>query len=252
MKELDLDQAEHTHVSEAAMVLQYGLNSLSAFQNRAGWVSNTVEFRNWLGGPRKSQILCIQGHGGLHMTSPLSFLIALLHEKLEKAPRTLVLPFFCGRSTVSSGPAIMLRAFFVQLIALYDVHGNVEENERPLLPILGPEDIQNMQEVCYEPYAKAVTLLLRNLQKDYNAIFIMIDAVDFYDSEWHEEMAEFLRSMRKLAKEFNKLDNGLGVLRVMMTASSWSTCFLSSCRSVVVLDVPDHIDGHMDGFERFA
>jgi hypothetical protein len=254
MKELGLNQVKHTHVPEVPMVLKHGLNSSTEFQNRAGWVGNTTEFRNWLGGPGESQMLVIQGHGEFEKTSPLSFLISLVHEKLGKAPRTLVLPFFCGRSTVSFGPAHMVRALFVQLLALCDTHRYTGERGRPLLSFLGLDDMARMKDLCYDTYAKAVIRLLQGMRKAYSAIFILIDAVEFYDSEWEDEMDDFVKSMRKLIKWFNKPENGASgsVLRVLVTASSWSKRFSSPPRSLAVLDAPEHIDGSLDGFERFT
>lgn len=254
MKELRLNQAKHTHVLEVSMVLKHGLNSPVKFQNRAGWVGNTTEFWNWLGGPEKSQMLCIQGHDEFEETSPLSFLISLLYEKLETAPHTLVLPFFCGRSTVSSGPALMVRALFVQRLALCDKHGRTGERGRPLLSFLGLDDMARMKDLCYETYAEAVAQLLRGLRKAYSAMFILIDAVEFYDFKWEDEMDDFVKNMRKLVRWFNKSEDGTSgsVLRVLVTASSWSKRFSSPPRSLVVLDVPEYIDGSLDGFERFT
>jgi hypothetical protein len=253
MEELQLNRSKHTHVAEVSMVVKDGLNSPARFQNRAGWVGSTTEFRDWLGGSDKSRMLCIQGYGEFEKTSPLSFLISLLYEKLANTPRTMVLPFFCGRSRVSSGPAIMLRAFFVQLLASCDAHGHTDGNALPPLSFLGRDDIANMKELCFETYTNVVTHLLRDLRKKNKAIFILIDAVEFYDEEWEDEMNAFLKSIRKLVRSFNKPDERTsgGVLRVLVTASTWSRRFSSPKKSLVVLDVPEHLDGSMDGFERF-
>ncbi|KAI4907047.1 hypothetical protein J4E90_009941 [Alternaria incomplexa] len=254
MEELRLKPAKHTHVSEVPMVRKHGLNSSTKFQNRAGWVGNTTEFRDWLGGPDKSQILCVQGHGAFEPTSPLSFLISLLYEKLEQAPRTLVLPFFCGRSTVSSGPAIMARALFVQLLAMCDKDGHTGERGRPLLSFLGHDEKAQMKELDLETYTDALAHLLRDLRKDYSAMFILIDGIEYYDSKWEDEMDDFVKSIRKLGKSFNKPDEETsgGVLRVLLTASSWSRRFSPPPKSLAVLDVPEYIDSSLDGFERFA
>ncbi|KAI4619219.1 uncharacterized protein J4E87_007807 [Alternaria ethzedia] len=254
MKELDLDRSEHTHVPEVSTVLKDGLNSPTKYQNRAGWVGNTTEFRNWLGGRDKSQILCIQGHGEFEKTSPLSFLIALLYEKLERTPRTLVLPFFCGLSRVRSGPVIMLRAFFIQLLAACNAHGATDEEGLPLLSFLGHDDVANMEDMCLETYQNAVVQLLRELRREHKAIFILIDAVDFYDSDWGDEMDDFMKNMRKLVRSSNKAADGTsgGVLRVLVTASTWSKRFSTPKKPMVLLDLPEHLDGSMDGFERFT
>jgi len=251
-EELNLDQSKHTHIAEVSMVLKDGLNSPTEFQNRAGWVGSTVEFRNWLGGSGKSEILCVQGHDEFEKTSPLSFLISLLYEKLEPTPGTLVLPFFCGLSRVRSGPAIMLRALFIQLLASCDTHAQTDEDKLPLLSFLGHDEVASMKELCCEMYTEAVIRLLRALRKVHKATFILIDAVDFYDSEWEDEMEKFVGSMRKLVRWFNKPNNGRsgGVLRVLVTASTWSKCFSSPKKPLIVLDLPEELDGSMDGFEE--
>ena len=67
-------------------------------------------------------------------------------------------------------------------------------------------------------------------------------------------MDDFVKSIRKLVKSFNKPDEETsgGVLRVLLTASSWSRRFSPPPRSLAVLDVPEYIDSSLDGFERFS
>ena len=252
MEALELHQLEHAHVAEIPLVLKEGLNCSARFQNLAGWVGSTTEFRNWLGGSSKSQILCVQGNGELENTSPLSFLISLLYEKLESTPGTLVLPFFCGLSRVRSGPTMMLRAFLVQLLTVCEARGLTGKDGLPVLSFLTHDEVSNMKVSCFTTYTKAVTRLLRAMREKYKGIFILIDAVDFYDSGWDDEMDGFMRSMKKLVRWFNKSngENSGGELKVLLTASAWSKHFSHPKGSFVVLDVPEEMDESMDGFEE--
>jgi len=254
MEELQLKPKKHTHVHEASVALKDGLNSSTKFQERAGWVGSNSRFQAWLGGQNKSQMLCVQDRGDSDRTSPLSFLISLLHERLVTAPRTLVLPFFCGRSKVADGPAIMLRALVVQLLDVCKTHGYTGERGRPILSFLGHKEKAQLDELDCETYTNVLTQLLRELRKEYNAIFILIDGIDFYDSDFEEEVDDIVKSMRKLVKSLNKADDEAlgGVLRVLLTTATWSSRFGSPAKPLVVIDVPEYIEGSMDGFERFT
>ncbi|KAI4639382.1 hypothetical protein J4E93_009210 [Alternaria ventricosa] len=254
MEELHLKPKKHTHVHEASVVLKDGLNSSTKFQERAGWVGSNSRFQAWLGGKNKSQMLCVQDRGDSDRTSPLSFLISLLHERLVTAPRTLVLPFFCGRSKTDDGPAIMPRALVVQLLDVCKTYGYTGEKGQPILSFLGHEERMQLNEQDCVAYTKVLTQLLRELRKKYDAIFILIDGVDFYDSDFEEEIDDFVKSMKKLIKSLNKPDDEAlgGVVRVLLTTATWSSRFDSPAKPLVVIDVPEYIEGSMDGFERFT
>ena len=254
MRDLRLKPKKHTHLQETSMVLKDGLNSSAKFQERAGWAGTNRRFQAWLGGENNSQMLCVQGRGDFDRTSPLSFLISILHERLVTAPRTLVLPFFCGRGKVSDGPVVMLKALVVQLLSICDAEGHTGEKGRPILSFLGHEERRQLNVQDCVAYTKVLTQLLRELRKKYDAIFILIDGVDFYDSDFEDEIDDFVKSMRKLVKSLNKPDAEAlgGVLRVLLTTATRSSRFDSPAKPLVVIDVPEYIEGSMDGFERFT
>jgi len=254
MRELRLKPKKHTHVQETSVVLKDGLNSSAKFQERAGWVGSNSRFQAWLGGKKDSQMLCVQGRGDFDRTSPLSFLTSFLYERLVTEPRTLVLPFFCGRSKVGDGLATMLRALVVQLLDVCKTHGYTGERGRPILSFLRHEERAQMKQNDCATYTKVLAQLLRELRKEYSAIFILIDGIDFYDSRFGEEIDDFVKSMRKLVKLFNKSDDEAlgGVLRVLLTTATWSRRFNSPAKPLAVIDVPENTEGSMDGFERFT
>ena len=206
MKELNLEPDKHTHTSEVPMVLKHGQDVYSPtnFRIRAEWVDKTSKFQDWLGGPDESRILCIQGHGIIETTSPMSLLISLLYVKLEQAPRTLVLPFFCGISKASYGPKSMLRALLAQLLDLCNTHGYTGKGGLPILSFLGHEERAQLKEQDCLTYTGVLALLLQELRKEYSAIFILIDGVDFYDSEFEEDIDDFVEGMRQLVERLNK------------------------------------------------
>ena len=253
MKELNLEPDKHTHTSEVPMVLKHAqeVYSPTNFRRHAEWVSNTFEFHDWLGGRDQSRILCVQGQSAFETTSPMSYLISALYLTLEQAPRTLVLPFFCGRSKASYGPKFMLRALLAQLLDLCNTHGYTGKGGVPILSFLGHEERAQLKEQDCVTYTGVLAQLLQELRKEYSAIFILIDGLDLYDSGFEEGMDDFVEGMKQLVKFCNKPDDKTpgGVLRVLLTTATSSRCFDSPAKPLVVIDVPKYIKGMFDGFE---
>ncbi|KAI4657106.1 uncharacterized protein J4E79_007722 [Alternaria viburni] len=216
MKELNLKPAKHTHTSEVPMVLKHAQEGQSAFET----------------------------------TSPMSYLISALYLTLEQAPRTLVLPFFCGRSKASYGPKFMLRALLAQLLDLCNTHGYTGKGGVPILSFLGHEERAQLKEQDCVTYTRVLAQLLQELRKEYSAIFILIDGLDLYDSGFEEGMDDFVEGMKQLVKFCNKPDDKTpgGVLRVLLTTATSSRCFDSPAKPLVVIDVPNYIEGMLDGF----
>ena len=245
IKELGMRVTEDMDMSEVTMLDGHPLSSLPAvaFQNGAAWVYNNSEFRGWLLS-RRSHMLCIQGHGELEKTSPLSSLVWFLYKKLEEMPHTLVLPFFCGLSTVRSGPVSLVRGLFAQLLSLCQDQGHRSERQQSLFSFLERQDKAKVEKPSFAIYKAELTKLMKDLRKQYSSMFVLIDAVDFYDLDWEDEMNDFVKSMRKLVKLFDQPADGTpgSDLRILMTASTWSRRFSSPPRSMVVLDVPEDVD----------
>ena len=255
MTALDLNVTQAEHNNDLRTVLAFGLDESLRFQGRSGYIGKTNEFQHWMSSGR-SAALFIQGHGDFDKMTPASYFITLLSESSQKLPNTLTLTFFCGLHTndESSGPAIMAKTMFGQALAANAPDDSVDANGSPLLSFLGVQDVQNMQADDYDTYLSSLAQLLRNIRRSYSAIFIMVDSVDFYDDEYEEEILQFISKIKRLIKVFNKKqkeDDG-AALKLLMTASSRSSCFSPSSRSSVILHMPEEIDGDEDGFEEFV
>ncbi|KAH6288687.1 hypothetical protein HBI39_215080 [Parastagonospora nodorum] len=251
--EIDLTQAEHN--KDLRAVLTFGLDESLTFQGRSGYIGKADEFRDWMSSNCSAAIF-IQGHGDFEKMTPASYFITLLRESIQKLPDTLALSFFCGLHTDGeiSGPAIMAKTIFGQALALNARDDSEDANGNPLLSFLGVQDVQNMQADDYDTYLSGLAQLLRNIRRRYNAIFILIDSVDFYDDEYEEEILQFISKIKRLIKVFNKRqkqENG-GVLKLLMTASSQSSCFSPSSRSSLIMHMLEEIDGEEDKFEEFV
>ncbi|KAH5013566.1 hypothetical protein HBI75_193840 [Parastagonospora nodorum] len=255
MVSLELNSTQAEHNSDLRTVLAFGLNESLTFQGRSGYIGKANEFRDWMNSNR-SAALFIQGHGDFEKMTPTSYFITLLRESIQKLPNTLALSFFCGLHTDGgiSGPAIMAKTIFGQALALNAPDDSEDANGDPLLSFLGVQDVQKMQADNYDTYLSSLAQLLPNIRRRYSAIFIMVDSVDFYDEKFEEEIWQFISEIKKLIKVFNKSqkqENG-GVLKLLMTASSQSSCFSHSSRSSVTMHMPEEIDGDEDKFEEFV
>ncbi|KAH4016382.1 hypothetical protein HBI81_195060 [Parastagonospora nodorum] len=255
IESLELDVTQSEHIEDLRMVLTVGLDESLGFQGRSRYICKADEFRDWMSSGR-SAALFIQGHGDFEKMTPASYFITLLRESIQKIPNTLTLTFFCGLHTndETSGPSIMAKTIFGQALAVNASDDNKDANGNPLLSFLGVQDVQNMQADDYDTYLSGLAQLLRNIRRRYSAIFILIDSVDFYDDEYEEEILQFISKIKRLIKVFNKRqkqENG-GVLKLLMTASSQSSCFSPSSRSSLIMHMPEEIDGDEDKFEEFV
>jgi hypothetical protein len=247
-----------THLSDILVVQRYGLQDSISFRNRASWVSQTSEFQDWINS-NESALLFVQGHNSsFERTSPLSFLVSLLCDNLQDQPGALVLPFFCGRETAKprvSGPMTMTRAFFVQMLASYDLAHVKDTNERPLMSFLEAQHIMRMKEDNLDAYIVALGQLILELRQESKAIFILVDGIDFFDTKWKDEVLKFIRGLNKVIRKAGKRACAGAVggpVKVLLTASTQSRCFTTATKSAVVLEVPEDITGEENSFEKFT
>jgi hypothetical protein len=256
---LKVDDFNLSRHDDMKLILSFGLDESISFQSRSRWISNTSEFSEWMKSS-DAKALFVEGHGGFEKMSPLSFFITLLYESLLKVPDTLVLSFFCGlntknnRDTAMTGPMIMAKALFAQLLAQDGLESSNEADDDPPLSLLSMELVSRMCKNSHEAYMPALSQLLLKLGERYKAIFVMVDAVDFYDHEWKDELREFIRTMKGLTRGFNKQRKkrgGVGTFKLLVTASSRTTCFPSPRKSVAVVEVPEELDEEEESFEQF-
>jgi hypothetical protein len=259
MKDLDLDIDRDTHLHDVVAVQRHGLQDGIRFQNRARWVSNSGVFKEWINSG-KSALLFIQGRGSFQRTSPLSFLVSLLYDNIQQQSGTLVLPFFCGRrpeDSEVSGPMAMARAFFAQLLALYETT-HVEDTEKhPLMTFLEAQYIMRMKEKedSLDAYITAIIQLIFELRPTSKAIFVLIDGVDFLDSDWTDEILEFIHRLDIMVRKARKRTRAGaigGPVKVLLTASTRSRCSTVATKTGILLDVPEDMSGEKNGFEKFV
>jgi hypothetical protein len=255
---LKIGDIKSGHREDIKSVLSFGLDESISFQSRSRWISNASKFSEWMKSS-DSKALFIEGHGEFERITPLSFFITLLHETLVKVPDTLVLTFFCGlnsksyRDTGISGPTNMTKVLFAQLLALEGLDSGEEVDGDPPLSCLGVKVISRMCKNSHIAYMLALSQLLLKLGERYKAIFIMVDAVDFYDNDWKDEMLNFTAMVKELTRDFNKQRKKrgyIGALKTLVTASSRTTCFPSPGKSVAVIEIPEELDEEQDSYEQ--
>jgi len=206
MQDLDLDIDRDTHLSDVVAVQRHGLQNDISFQNRARWVSTSIGFQIWISS-REGASLIVQGRSSFQRTSPLSFLISLLCENLQNQPGASVLPFFCGRRSAIadvSGPMVIAIAFLVQLLASHESPQAENTNERRLMEFLEAQYVMHMKQDSLEAYTTAISQLIHQLRRDSKAVFILVDGVDFFYSEWKDDMVEFILALEKVVRKARK------------------------------------------------
>ncbi|KAL5114049.1 hypothetical protein ACEQ8H_008063 [Pleosporales sp. CAS-2024a] len=191
---------------------------------------------------------------------PVSYLMALLQQSLEKLKHTMTLTCFCGLNTdtrdaqQSSGPTCMAKTMLGQALAIHGLHRSEEEDANPLLSFLRYDHVQHMQANHYDAYLKTLARLLKTIAPQYSAIFILVDAIDFYDNEWEDEVVRFLNKVKRLVRVFNKRKKhkgSSGVLKMLMSASSQSSHFLPFSDNFQLLHMPEDVEGDEKDFEEF-
>lgn len=256
MASLELDLTQTVQQDDLKTVLLFGLDESSNFQGHSKYLGSTQEFQEWMNSDC-SATLFIQRPDEFENITPTSYFIALLRESIQRIADTLTLTFFCSLHTEShdesgsSGTAVMLKTMFGQALSALDDSTDAERN--PLLSFLGVEDVHNLQTDDYGTYLSSLARLLRIIRQSYNAIFILVDSIDSYEEDREDEVLRFISKIQKLIKLFNKRreKEGGGVLKLLMSASSRSSCFSRSSRSSVILEISEDTDEEGDSFEEF-
>lgn len=146
----------------------------------------------------------------------------------------------------------MVRSLITQLLVRKDIDWNQGPDGFPLLSFLRHEDVQKMQKGSYRTYLKVLGTLLIRTKGCYDAIFVMIDGVEFFDRQWEEKMKKMTKCVKSSVNAFNADDEGasrVGTLKVLLTAASYSSCLASVGASMTVIDMPEDIERDGDGFK---
>lgn len=228
-------------------------NQSIKFQARARWLANASRFKKWLRAAESGALL-VNGDGELDCVSPLSFLDTLLIGRLGEFPKTLVLPFFCGvyeapySSEKTSGPMILARALLSQLLSLQEIHSEngTGKDGLPFLSFLSQDKIAKLESGSFSASVDTIITLLSSLVSYYDSIFLIIDSLDYFDSEWETEAKRLTKGFTKLAKQVNeRREKGtevIGTLKVLLTVSTNFEYVPERGKGVVKLEVPDEVD----------
>lgn len=254
MSLLNLDLIRDTHISKIAAVQGHGLHRGTEFRDRAHWASRASQVQTWCKSDR-SELLFIQGKESSESTSPLSYLVSQIHEDLQDQKDTLVLSFFCGRDTISqtnpdtTGPMDLVRAMLAQILALRKTADIIDGKGRSPSSLLLNDQIMGMKDGNLSAYMAVISALVLELQVHLKAIFILVDGIDFFHSDWEDEVQEVIQGLSRVAFQRRGLIGG--PLKVLFTASTPSHCFEPSTRIPVVLEMPKDIKAHAD-FAKFG
>ncbi|KAF2420749.1 hypothetical protein EJ08DRAFT_702341 [Tothia fuscella] len=212
------------HVGDVKDIQCAGLNAKAKFRRRSIWLAKTPEFQRWFNS-RKSWTLCVQGSGEIESISPVSLVSALLYTKLSGIDRVMVLPFFCGRHSAGyskgRGPLILIKSLLEQ--------------------ILSSDGINWAHGAAGHPY-----LLLSRLQSQYDAIFIVLDGLDYYDCNWLAEVRQLIDGLTELVKS----DKVNGAVKLFLGAATHVNSFRGAEGRVSHVVMPNEIDTEADDIEE--
>ncbi|KAF4545366.1 uncharacterized protein LTHEOB_5199 [Lasiodiplodia theobromae] len=208
-------------------------------QDRTAWILQSPELTDWLCSPRLS-LLEINAGEDRHETgnSSASFFSALLIRALLASGQSTVLYWFCGQH-ILEGWSEMTQALIGQLIE----NGN-ERIQIPASPQIRALDDLDEPERLLKLLRKCVKQELQ-----HSPVCVIIDSVSFYEDRrrryWTHKVIEELESLdRYLEKE----KSSLKILLTSPVRSDFSSGHRES--SVEVLDVPDVIDGCLQGLNE--
>jgi hypothetical protein len=135
-----------------------------------------------------------------------------------------------------------------QILALDELTDMIDRKGRSPLSFLGNNQLMYMKDGDFNVYMAAISALVFELRVGFDASFILVDGIDFFDPDREVEIQELIRGLSKVVKACRKQERqGQGCiggpLKVLFTASTQSHCFVSSTKSSVVLEMPEHIEG---------
>jgi hypothetical protein len=102
-----------------------------------------------------------------------------------------------------------------------------DTNERPFMSFMEAQHIMRLKEDCLDAYIAALGELILELRRESQAIFVLVDGLDFFDSEWNDEVLQFIRGLNKVIKKARKqacAGEVGGPVKVLLTTSTQSRC----------------------------
>ncbi|KAL9622667.1 MAG: hypothetical protein Q9160_002977 [Pyrenula sp. 1 TL-2023] len=274
IKELRLDINGDSTASDIKQILNVGNAEAYKYQDRARLLSEDTRFREWLTSA-SSVALLVQGNQELERISPLSFMAAMLLGSLSQVPGALVLSFFCGMHTYvaedkvscpAAGPVAAVRDMLAQLLSLKtraDSSGSLGE-ELLGLHFLDTPTVNNMQKGRIRPLLKTLATLIESLRSRFTAIFILIDGIEYYESErdYSKDTLRLLKALLELLHVGNfpsgdeteyqtptaKQPTANGFIKVLLTTPAHSRLAETVTDEDERIYMPENVDGDEGGF----
>ncbi|PSN71370.1 hypothetical protein BS50DRAFT_673933 [Corynespora cassiicola Philippines] len=253
-KVLKIGISQEETSNDVDFVYAQGLASRARFQQRSRWIAQSSQLSDWIQS-NQSSVLFIQGnHTEMDSASPASFVISLLYPDLASSDRVLALHFFCGLHTGSqfsdsakeNGPLIMAKTLLAQILSITTIDWDEGNSGLPMLS-LRPQLVEKLKRNSFPAYLELICQLISALRRHHSAIFVMIDGIDYYDNTtWRKQVRRILRKLSGLALGPVKGDD-VGAVKLLLTAGTHLSSQPKSEDGIVVLDVPDEIDGDLEG-----
>jgi hypothetical protein len=143
----------------------------------------------------------------------------------------------------------LVRAMLAQILALPKTTDIIDGKRRSPLSLLVDDQIMGMKDGDLSAYMAVISALILELQVHLKVILILVDGIDFFRSDWEDEVQEVIQGLSRVAFQRQGLIGG--PLKVLFTASTRSHCFEPSTRIPVVLEMPTDIKAHAD-FAKFG
>lgn len=209
-------------------------------QDRVGAIIQHQQVQDWLLNPQFGALL-VHGNGRRHdPVSPTSVACALLIHVFSKKPSEKpffpTLYWFCGLHNHGPGgsPLGMLRSLICQLLCLSCCKCSVDDQ-------IGL-DTQNLR--------KLLKLFQRLLQRStaVTPVVCILDGISFYESR-HQN-----GNTGKIVRELAKIAESNPPVLILLLSSPQETSYISRepeiARSLTVTEVPHHVSGTKQGFDK--
>ncbi|KAI3318933.1 hypothetical protein HD806DRAFT_548787 [Xylariaceae sp. AK1471] len=189
-----------------------------AIQGRAGWLTKTEEFRNWLRAERSGVLLvdgCLPEHEGL--ITPMSGLCATLISSLVESEHNVVFFFFAGQhcdmkssSRDANGPKGLMKSFIAQLLLCSAL-------AKPNLDFLTFKYLQDLDHYDCDALCDLFKELIRQLPPNMD-VYCIIDGVFLYEqSLWMDDLEYVADIFDYIVKGQRRCTNQSASLKVLMT-----------------------------------
>ncbi|KAF1952472.1 hypothetical protein CC80DRAFT_174883 [Byssothecium circinans] len=250
---LKLDINIEMHLEDVDMAYTDGLEEGALSRRCLRWLGTNPDFLGWYRAETSGTIL-IQENRELSHVSAVSSLMSLLYAQFEKDKTVLVLPFFCGLhsgrhfqgSEEIEAPVVLARALLAQLLRLREFDWTkVMLGQAELPPQL--KEMNKLQSGNFGSYMKLIKNLIEALRTHFSAIFVLLDHID--EGFRPKHVKRLAKTLRKLTNPTEPSRSG-GVVKVLFSAATHTEeISKDDDDDIVVLEVPDEIDGEDEVLE---